>query len=424
MNKRDSLMIKIPFLVSAVIFVLGVFATVIVYYFSVDQVIDNEKDNLITISQKQTEKTNEVIKCSISVVETISKNNDIANYIASFDGNYQEEEILNLLELYNIGDKYSAVYILNSKGDTLASTAESFVGKNYSFRDYFSTALTGNSFVDVSIGVTSGKLGYYFASPVMKNNESVGVAVVKLNPEYIHDTININEQRAELNTMFVDEYGVIIFSSDENREYKSLGELTELDEIEIKEKKRYADKEIHPLSYTAIQDRIDTTNETALYEIYDDLDGEEEIITISKVGDSNFFIVVEGHTEDLVEDASLTGFYLGLLVFFSSIAAAVMTLIILRESLKPLKELTKGVDEISSGNYEYKIELDKKDEFGSLAMTLNKMSKRVKESRENIEGKVQERTEKLEKINSLMVGREKKMIELKKEIKKLNGEKK
>lgn len=144
--------------------------------------------------------------------------------------------------------------------------------------------------------------------------------------------------------------------------------------------------------------------------------------------------------------------------------------------VKPILEVSRGVQEITGLNFDYKIKARFKDEIGDLALAFNKMGDEIKESKEqlsrynetlkkevaaktkdlekakdelkninvDLEQKVRERTAKLEelkasqekviadrtaelslkvaeleKINKIMVDREVKMVELKDEIKKL-----
>ncbi len=86
---------------------------------------------------------------------------------------------------------------------------------------------------------------------------------------------------------------------------------------------------------------------------------------------------------------------------------------------KPIKKLHAMTDEVKSGNLEAHIDIKLKDELGRLGGNLNLMTKAIADSRANVEKKVKERTKDLEKLNSSMVGRELKMIELKREIQKL-----
>ncbi len=93
-------------------------------------------------------------------------------------------------------------------------------------------------------------------------------------------------------------------------------------------------------------------------------------------------------------------------------------------------KLRDAAIEIGKGNLDTKIEVKTKDEIGELANAFGQMTGDLKKSRneleeysKTLEEKVKERTKELEvknteleRMNKLMVGRELRMIELKKEI--------
>lgn len=118
---------------------------------------------------------------------------------------------------------------------------------------------------------------------------------------------------------------------------------------------------------------------------------------------------------------------------------------------KPLKKIIKACEEVRKGNLDVKIDIKSKTKIGELIKTFNEMIKdlkrshvaleeskdvleikvraRTRELRELLEqreriieertGSLQERIKELERFSRLVVGRELKMIELKKEIKRL-----
>lgn len=112
-----------------------------------------------------------------------------------------------------------------------------------------------------------------------------------------------------------------------------------------------------------------------------------------------------------------------------AIIIAVLFLLLRIMVINPIYRLQKGAEIIGKGNLDYKIEIKRKDEIGDLAQEFNKMTKELQASYKNLEEKVVERTQQLdqkikelEKFNKMAVGRELKMIELKKEIKRLKRE--
>ncbi len=103
--------------------------------------------------------------------------------------------------------------------------------------------------------------------------------------------------------------------------------------------------------------------------------------------------------------------------------------------IRPIKELGRGIEAIRSNNLEYKICVGSNDELGDLASAFNQMSSDLKKSRKELENyntdlekkvlgrtrELQARVDELERFHKLTVGRELKMIELKKRIEELEG---
>ena len=85
---------------------------------------------------------------------------------------------------------------------------------------------------------------------------------------------------------------------------------------------------------------------------------------------------------------------------------------------QPIKDLFKIVKTIAEGDLSKRAEVKSMDEIGRLASSFNEMADNLQESYKTVEDKVEQRTKQLEELNKKMVGRELKMIELKKEIKK------
>lgn len=74
---------------------------------------------------------------------------------------------------------------------------------------------------------------------------------------------------------------------------------------------------------------------------------------------------------------------------------------------KPMKQLTKGIDEVGRGNLNYKIDVRSKNEFGQMAKRFNEMSEKLNEAYKEIKNwsdtlndKVNEKTEELKNIYS------------------------
>ncbi len=91
---------------------------------------------------------------------------------------------------------------------------------------------------------------------------------------------------------------------------------------------------------------------------------------------------------------------------FLLFSTSILGFILVSQVLRPVRELTFGVQEIQKGNLEYQLTIDAHNEIGELAASFNRMSKNLKKSREeleksneNLEKKVEERTRELTEAN-------------------------
>jgi len=139
------------------------------------------------------------------------------------------------------------------------------------------------------------------------------------------------------------------------------------------------------------------------------------------------------------------------ITFIIILIGSLMAYLIATKITKPIRLLTRGAEEISKGNLSHRIKTKTKGETKELAKTFNQMADNLQKSREKLretkkvlqiqvkartkelrrlnqelEDRVRQRTQELQKrvdelerFHRLTIGREMRMIELKKKIKKL-----
>jgi two-component system OmpR family sensor kinase len=107
--------------------------------------------------------------------------------------------------------------------------------------------------------------------------------------------------------------------------------------------------------------------------------------------------------EDLVAQSRWIAILASLTAAMFSLTSGVL---LLRGVRKPIEALMKGTDEIASGNLDYRISLDTRDEFAYLASHFNQMAQelevqhdKLREGRAVLEKRVAERTFELHRLN-------------------------
>ncbi len=135
-------------------------------------------------------------------------------------------------------------YVMNSQGDTLASSnrdkPDSFVGENFAFRPYFMEAVEGRPFTYLALGTTSNKRGVYYSHPVynLQKEKIIGVAVIKASVELIESKLFANSEGILL---VADPNGVIFISNQQELRLKLLWKLDQTDIKKINQTRQFGD---------------------------------------------------------------------------------------------------------------------------------------------------------------------------------------
>ena len=248
------------YLVSIIIF-FGLLATIATYNLTKNTILNQAKVNLSSDVHSQSREGYQLLSQSRDLAHIISSQPRIINY---YDESYKGQVLLpdaTYLESYNVGNEFSSIFLLDSKGITLFATDSRFVGQNYSYRDYFKAGMDNKSYVAVAVGTTTNELGYYFSSPIVVNNVVKGVVVLKMRPESLRNILSTYATDNRIVTL-VDQYGVVIYSSDGNKANHSLGPLNEASITALKNDRRIEGETPIPMDYSIIQADLDIIGDT------------------------------------------------------------------------------------------------------------------------------------------------------------------
>jgi len=140
--------------------------------------------------------------------------------------------------------------------------------------------------------------------------------------------------------------------------------------------------------------------------------------------DYNEALAVSTEVLDIATEASQNVFrnstrLITIFIVIVLLSALVLGIVISYLITKPIIALKGVSQEVAKGDLTKRADVESNDEIGQLAQSFNKMTDNLQRSRANIEKKVADRTADLEKLNKSMIGRELKMMELKKEILKI-----
>jgi PAS domain S-box-containing protein len=134
--------------------------------------------------------------------------------------NHNKTAIITVLDDLKDSQGFSVVYLLDREGNCFVSTKKSFIGKNYGFRPYFKNAWKEKQSLYAAYGVTSHQLGIYYSCRIDVGNVPLGVAVIKIPPNYFKlsrrlNPFNLkeNDQRVFEFSGFATNEGIIFYSN-------------------------------------------------------------------------------------------------------------------------------------------------------------------------------------------------------------------
>jgi PAS domain S-box-containing protein len=409
--KKISIKVKLIFWITLIILFFGSFTALGVYIEAKKKLIGFKQDNLLLSTIKESSILANIFDNSKELVNKIAQRQELADYILEGERELQDPAVLNIFSNYNIGSNYSAIYLLDQDGLTLVSTDPSFVDKNYAFRDYFKLAISGKTATDVAVGVTSQKLGFYFASPIKKDNLIIGVVVVKLEPNKINLALETGNQDTDGDIAFnlVDEFGVIM-AGDEDRLYKSLGTLSESDQDLIKQKRRYAEKKIDSLAYEELQKDLEFYSQTVISENLNILDKQEKFVILNRISPYPFYILAEVQHQDVVLSARKVSLYIAANVLVAAICVGLMIYWLVTKLIAPIMKLKMIAESISEGNFSKRVNIKTGDEIEDLAKSLNKMIDKIVEKEQQTAKKVKHQTYILQKQAQNLEGQREAML--------------
>ena len=153
----------------------------------------------------------------------------------------------------------SNAYLMDDSGLTIAANnhdqADSFVGKNYSFRPYFQQAIGGKQSTQYAVGVTTGAPGYFVAHPVSHDGAILGVVVLKLSLSHLPDVW----QQLAAGTLVLDQFGIVILATDSSMLYARTQPLTDELSLRLTKEHIYPNPPEQALS-------VDQNNQEAQYQ--------------------------------------------------------------------------------------------------------------------------------------------------------------
>jgi diguanylate cyclase (GGDEF)-like protein/PAS domain S-box-containing protein len=190
------------------------------------------------------------------------------------------------LDRYNSALDVTVSYLMDSSGMTIASSnrnaPDSFVGKSYQFRPYFTQAKNGILGRYFALGVTSLKRGFYASYPV-RDSKGIIMGVVTMKKD-------LDDIEASLSNyphfFFINPQGIIFLSSKKEMLFKSLWPLDESIQKGLLTSKQFGEKPFEAVMSQEVLDRMNAA-----------LNGKKYLVSRKVINPEGWSIVLMTPTE-------------------------------------------------------------------------------------------------------------------------------
>lgn len=395
---------KIVIIIALILFIKGIIITAAVSYANYQAMEGQKKLHLNELTTEKGRKISIYLKSHTEYAEYLSTIPDIIKWTED-PSEANRQEASKFFSSINIKEVYSVLYILNSEGNSIITTETNFLGNNYSFRPYFKEAISGKPSMYVATGVDTRLQGYYFSQPIRnKQEEIIGVLVLKLTPDNFYKVLNEETKHLDSHIMLTDENGIILYSDLKDRGFHSLGKMDSEIAKKIKEERKFFNIEIPPLEYQQAQEIVTNQKggEITNYNFFDENNKSNKIITILPIKDYSLFLVTEDDSWILSGDSIGLGIKSGSIILLSEIIILIIIYLLISQKLKPLKKLEKMARNISNGELDIENRISSGDEIEELGNAFVKTAQKLKNYYSDLEKNVLERTKELNEKNAYL----------------------
>ena len=164
----------------------------------------------------------------------------------------------------------SDIYLINVLGIAISASNwqqdYSFIGQDYSFRPYYTEAISGRLGSYYAVGTSSDKRCFYFSYPIDEGKTILGAVVIKVDITDVEQQATGLASAGQYEFLITDPDDIVFISSVKEWQLASLKPLNQAKQYAINASKRYANR---PLSELIIEPEYRNLpeNEYAIYRI-------------------------------------------------------------------------------------------------------------------------------------------------------------
>ncbi|WP_198780450.1 sensor histidine kinase [Shewanella putrefaciens] len=188
-----------------------------------------------------------------SIPHVLSTNPMLANVLNDQQNPNKIQELNLYLEEIQHVTEASDIYLIDALGIAIAASnwqqSFSFIGKDYSFRPYYTDAISGNLGRYYAVGTSSDKRGFYFSYPIYQRGGKgiLGAIIVKVDIADIEQQSTSIAMAGQYQFLISDPDDIVFISSVDEWRLTSLTPLTQAKQYALNASKRYAERPIGEL---------------------------------------------------------------------------------------------------------------------------------------------------------------------------------
>ncbi len=396
---RHSLRDKLLLYVISVLILVGLVLIAVVFFFSRDAIINQKKEDLKDLDAAYAEGFRYQFDTAQSETRDLALRRDIIAYGVNPEKVLQDPSILGILQEENVSNMFSTLSILDARGVMVVSTDPSFLGTDFSFRDYFQKAQQGMTSIEFAIGAVSKQPGFYAATPIRSDSGTVsGVVVVKINSEAVSTALTEAAVNTGGHMMLVDREGIILYSDQPERIFQTITPLSDETKAHLVEEKGLVNQSFQTIPYESVFQGISTYTGPITVDFFDSLDKENEMVGIVNVQGTSFYLLNEFGLDELLAPINRVVVVIAAIVVLFILLLGGGLILLIRKTLQPLNDFQRIAKRMSQGDFSERAIIHSSDEIEELGIEFNAMARELGLLYRNLDMKVAEQVKDLAKF--------------------------
>jgi adenylate cyclase len=288
-----------------------------------------------------------------------------------------------LARLATSNEEIESLHLVDAVGRVVVASRQDHLGLDVSAQAFFQRPLLAGapdapkSPLTISFGTTSPAEGFgiTLSQPVWNaKNTLVGFAVAHIKLSVIEAVLSSAKTRPSLTPFLLDNDGVIAWHPSQTLRYKSLIPLRPEAAARLAKERRYGRVNVDSLDMPDLERLLGDPARAVQRTYRSPASGETEIVALTPLTSTPLMVAVsEPKSRWEVPLREVFASVFGKVLFVTFIAAGVAFMLLSRDVIRPIRQLTRAAGAVKDGKLDVRARVLNEDEVGDLAKTFNGM---------------------------------------------------